>query len=58
MVAQYSGITLGLSIAGAVFINYAMLDLRSLLPAFSDEQLNAIISGMCPLCLVAGTLFV
>ncbi|KAI1404102.1 major facilitator superfamily transporter [Hypoxylon fuscum] len=45
MVAQYSGITLGLSIAGAVFINYAMLDLRSLLPAFSDEQLNAIISG-------------
>ncbi len=46
MVAQYSGITLGLSISGAVFLNYAMMDLRALLPAFPDDQLNAIISGM------------
>ncbi|KAI2617413.1 major facilitator superfamily transporter [Hypoxylon sp. NC1633] len=45
MVSQYSGITLGLSISGAVFLNYAMNDLRTLLPTFADEQLNAIISG-------------
>ncbi|KAI1381391.1 major facilitator superfamily transporter [Hypoxylon crocopeplum] len=45
MVAQYSGITLGLSISGAVFLNYAMMDLRALLPTFPDAQLNAIISG-------------
>ncbi|KAI6086547.1 major facilitator superfamily transporter [Hypoxylon rubiginosum] len=45
MTAQYSGITLGLSIAGAVFLNYAMIDLRALLPGYPDDQLNAIISG-------------
>ncbi|ORY69603.1 major facilitator superfamily transporter [Pseudomassariella vexata] len=45
MVAQYSGVTMGLSVAGAVFINDAMNGLRSILPTFPDTELTALISG-------------
>ena len=46
MFAQYTGITAGLSVAGAVYVNEALLDLRSLLPSFSDAEINEILSGV------------
>lgn len=45
MVAQYTGITAGLSVAGAVFINQATGSLVALLPMLSLKEINAIISG-------------
>lgn len=45
MISQYSGITLGLSVCGALFINKALEALRVLLPDYSEAQLNAITSG-------------
>ncbi|CAJ2505539.1 Uu.00g129330.m01.CDS01 [Anthostomella pinea] len=45
MMAQYGGITIGLSVSGAIFVNQALKGLRGLLPSFSELQLNAIISG-------------
>ena len=45
MIAQYSGITLGLSVCGALFINKALEALRVLLPGYTDSQLNDITSG-------------
>ncbi|KAK0616591.1 major facilitator superfamily transporter [Immersiella caudata] len=45
MVAQYLGVTFGLSIAGAAFINDAKNSLAALLPAFTDDQLTSLISG-------------
>lgn len=45
MVAQFAGITAGLSVAGAVFVNQAQDALRSLLPALSSTEISAIISG-------------
>lgn len=45
MVAQYSGIALGLAVSGAVFINRALTSLESLLPMVPTDQLNALISG-------------
>ncbi|KAI0442994.1 major facilitator superfamily transporter [Xylaria telfairii] len=45
MFAQYTGITAGLSVAGAVFINIGLEDLGTLLPSFSEMQLSAILSG-------------
>lgn len=47
MVAQFTGITAGLSVAGAVFVNQAQDALRSLLPALSSTEISAIISGEC-----------
>lgn len=45
MFAQYTGITAGLSVVGAVFINMGLRDLGNLLPSFSTAQLSAILSG-------------
>ncbi|KAK4452516.1 major facilitator superfamily transporter [Podospora aff. communis PSN243] len=45
MVAQYLGVTFGLSIAGAAFINDAKNSLAALLPAFTEEQITSLISG-------------
>ena len=53
MISQYTGITLGLSICGALFINKALEALRVLLPDYTDAQLNAITSGKSPPHVVA-----
>lgn len=45
MTAQFTGISIALSIAGAVFVNEALDDLAKILPTFSSSQLNGIISG-------------
>lgn len=45
MVAQFTGITLSLSISGAIFVNEALSGLRDLLPMLSAEDLSAILSG-------------
>lgn len=45
MTAQFTGITIALSISGAVFINGALNDLARLLPNLPSSQLNEIISG-------------
>lgn len=45
MVAQILGITLGLSLSGAVFINTALVSLSNLLP-LSKAQLQAALSGL------------
>ncbi|KAK3342063.1 major facilitator superfamily transporter [Lasiosphaeria hispida] len=45
MVAQYLGVTFGLSVAGAVFVNDARNRLAQILPTFSDEQLTSLLSG-------------
>ncbi|KAI1503399.1 major facilitator superfamily transporter [Biscogniauxia marginata] len=45
MFAQYTGVTAGLSVAGAVFINLGLRDLGNLLPSFSEMQLSSILSG-------------
>ncbi|KAJ5628751.1 hypothetical protein N7490_010979 [Penicillium lividum] len=45
MIAQIGGIALGLSIASAVFVNGATLDLQHLLPKTPMEALQSAISG-------------
>lgn len=45
MFAQYTGVTAGLSVAGAVFVNQGLGGLRRVLPSFPDAQLSAILSG-------------
>ncbi|KAK0635857.1 major facilitator superfamily transporter [Bombardia bombarda] len=45
MLAQYTGVTLALSIAGAVFVNGALDGLRDVLPTFAEAELNDILSG-------------
>ncbi|KAK0644431.1 major facilitator superfamily transporter [Cercophora newfieldiana] len=45
MVAQFTGITLSLSISGAIFVNEALSGLRSLLPMVSQQEISAILSG-------------
>lgn len=45
MLAQLSGIALGLAIAGAVFINSAIAHLMEVLPGVSREQLQLAVSG-------------
>ena len=45
MIAQYTGITFGLSIAGAVFVNEGLNDLKRILPDFPQDQLSSILSG-------------
>ena len=53
MIAQYSGITLGLSVCGALFINKALEALRELLPGYTESQLNDITSGKSSLYIMA-----
>lgn len=43
--AQLGGLTLGLSIAGAVFINVASNDLYDLLPNIPRNQVQQMVSG-------------
>lgn len=43
--AQLSGMTLGLSISGAVFVNSASNDLFALLPEYPQSQVRQIVSG-------------
>jgi hypothetical protein len=45
MLAQFTGIVMGLSIGGAVFINEALRSLKALLPMLPEEQLRSVISG-------------
>ena len=45
MVAQFTGITLSLSISGAIFVNSALSSLKELLPMVSTADLSAILSG-------------
>ncbi|KAI3343476.1 major facilitator superfamily transporter [Ustulina deusta] len=45
MMAQYIGITIGLSVSGALFVNKSLAGLRQLLPTFSEIELNSLISG-------------
>ncbi|MCJ1392118.1 hypothetical protein MMC18_004985 [Xylographa bjoerkii] len=45
MLAQFAGIVLGLSIAGAVFINEALGALRAIFPTIPDAQLRQLLSG-------------
>ncbi|KAI0529974.1 major facilitator superfamily transporter [Xylaria digitata] len=45
MMAQYTGITIGLSVSGALFVNKSLIGLCQLLPTFSDIELNSLISG-------------
>ncbi|MCJ1360924.1 hypothetical protein MMC16_000019 [Acarospora aff. strigata] len=45
MLAQLSGIALGLAISGAVFVNRALAGLTVLLPNFTREQIQQGISG-------------
>ena len=45
MLAQLSGIALGLAISGAVFVNDAIANLTAVLPNVSREQLQMAISG-------------
>ncbi|KAH6846935.1 major facilitator superfamily domain-containing protein [Chaetomium sp. MPI-CAGE-AT-0009] len=45
MLAQLSGIALGLAISGAVFVNDAIANLTAVLPGVSREQLQMAISG-------------
>lgn len=44
--AQLLGITLGLSIGGAVFVNTALDQIRPLLPNVPEERLQAALSGL------------
>ncbi len=48
MMAQYIGITIGLSVSGALFVNKSLAGLRQLLPTFSEIELNSLISGKGP----------
>lgn len=43
--AQLSGMTLGLSISGAIFVNIASNDLFALLPDYPQSQVRQIVSG-------------
>ncbi|KAJ5313906.1 uncharacterized protein N7443_000790 [Penicillium atrosanguineum] len=45
LLAQLSGMTLGLSISGAVFVNVASNDLFALLPEYPQSQVRQIVSG-------------
>ncbi|KAJ5201673.1 uncharacterized protein N7498_006336 [Penicillium cinerascens] len=45
LLAQLSGMTLGLSISGAVFVNIASNDLFALLPEYPQSQVRQILSG-------------
>jgi hypothetical protein len=45
MLAQFTGIVMGLSIGGAIFINEALKSLKALLPMLPDAQLRGVISG-------------
>ena len=45
MLAQFAGIVLGLSIAGAVFINEALSALGAIFPNIPDAQLRQLLSG-------------
>lgn len=43
--AQLSGLTLGLSVAGAIFLNLAQNQLTVLLPGMPKEQIQQLVSG-------------
>jgi MFS family permease len=45
MLAQFTGIVMGLSIGGAIFINEALKSLKALLPMLPETQLRGVISG-------------
>jgi MFS family permease len=45
MLAQFTGIVMGLSIGGAIFINEALKSLKALLPMLPEAQLRSVISG-------------
>ncbi|KAJ5230428.1 Major facilitator superfamily domain general substrate transporter [Penicillium chrysogenum] len=45
LLAQLSGMTLGLSISGAIFVNLASNDLFALLPEYPQSQVRQIVSG-------------
>jgi hypothetical protein len=45
IIGQLSGITLGLAIAGAVFVNDALGRLEAILPGTPLEQLQQLIAG-------------
>ncbi|KAL8750429.1 MAG: hypothetical protein Q9199_007078 [Rusavskia elegans] len=45
LVAQLSGLTLGLSIAGAVFLNLATNDLRGILTDVPEQDIQQLVSG-------------
>ncbi|KAF1348563.1 major facilitator superfamily domain-containing protein [Delphinella strobiligena] len=45
MLAQFTGISLGLSIGGAVFVNQALIALKVAFPDIAEDQLRTIISG-------------
>lgn len=45
MLAQFTGIVMGLSIGGAIFINEALKSLKALLPMLPEAQLRTVISG-------------
>ncbi|KAL8991351.1 MAG: hypothetical protein Q9169_007894, partial [Polycauliona sp. 2 TL-2023] len=45
LVAQLSGLTLGLSVAGAVFLNLATHDLRAILTDVSQQEIQQLVSG-------------
>ena len=46
MLAQFTGIVMGLSIGDAIFINGALKVLKSLLPMLPESQLRSVISGI------------
>ncbi|KAH0366122.1 hypothetical protein KCU65_g5558, partial [Aureobasidium melanogenum] len=45
MLAQFTGIFMGLSIGDAIFINEALKSLKALLPMLPEAQLRSVISG-------------
>lgn len=45
MIAQLTGMTLGLSITGAIFVNVAQNRLYELLPKLPRAQVSRIVSG-------------
>ena len=45
MLAQFTGITLGLSISGAIFVNKATDALQALLPFLTTADISSILSG-------------
>ncbi|KAJ5462578.1 Major facilitator superfamily domaingeneral substrate transporter [Penicillium sp. IBT 31633x] len=45
LLAQLTGMTFGLSISGAIFVNLATSDLVALLPQYPQDQVRQIVSG-------------
>jgi MFS family permease len=45
MLAQFTGVVMGLSIGGAIFINEALKSLKALLPMLPESQLRSVVSG-------------